>query len=183
MADFQREEKRQQSPSVIQPSRYGASPQDVETFQTAHELTELTAQDLGQYGEQLVCQWLAQRRCQVLERRWHSRFGEIDLIARGKSGQGTLRSDILAFIEVKTRSQGNWDADGLLAITRAKQKKLRTTARYFLVRHPQLSELPCRFDIALVSCQLTQPKKGLSLKMPNTQKYLTMQAYLRDAFC
>ena len=117
-----------------------------------------------------------------MHHRWHSRFGEIDLIARGKSGYGALRSDVLAFIEVKTRSQGNWDADGLLAVTRAKQKKLRTTARYFLVRHPHLSELPCRFDIALVSCQATQPEKGVSLQVPNNHQYLVMQAYLRDAF-
>jgi len=142
-----------------------------------------TSQDLGKYGEQLVCQWLTTKKCQVLHQRWHSRFGEIDLIAKGQSGNGPLRTELLAFIEVKTRSQGNWDADGLLAVTRAKQKKLRTTARYFLVRHPYLSELPCRFDIALVTCQAAKPSTGLSLQVPRTNKYLIMQTYLRDAFC
>jgi putative endonuclease len=145
--------------------------------------TALHTKELGNYGEQLVCQWLAQRNCQVIYRQWHSRFGEIDLIAKGQSGQGALRCEMLAFIEVKTRSQGNWDADGLLAVTRSKQKKLRITARYFLVRHPHLSELPCRFDIALVCCRESQPPAGhLNLQIPGSQKYLSLQAYLRDAF-
>ncbi|PZO43990.1 MAG: YraN family protein [Phormidesmis priestleyi] len=140
------------------------------------------AQDLGKYGEELVSQWLLKKNCIVLERRWHSRFGEIDLIAQGDSGEGNLRCKMLAFIEVKTRSQGNWDADGLLAVTRAKQKKLRTTARYFLVRHPHLCELPCRFDIALVCCQAQPPTDRLSLQMPHSQRYLSLQSYIRDAF-
>ncbi|MGB7086779.1 MAG: YraN family protein [Phormidesmis sp.] len=143
-------------------------------------------QDLGNYGEQLVCQWLTYKSCTVIHRQWHSRFGEIDLIARGHSGEGPLRCEMLAFIEVKTRSQGNWDANGLLSITRSKQKKLRTTARYFLVRHPHLSDLPCRFDIALVSCH-TGALSGLTdspfhLQIPNSQQYLKLQTYIRDAF-
>jgi putative endonuclease len=141
--------------------------------------------ELGQLGEQLVCQWLIAKNAQVLYRRWHSRFGEIDLIARGPSGQGKLRCEMLAFIEVKTRSQGNWDADGLLAITRTKQKKLQITARYFLVRHPYLAELPCRFDIALVSClnsSIEPPANLLTVPVPNSSKYLRLQRYIRDAF-
>lgn len=145
-------------------------------------MTSQHAQELGEYGEQLVCQWLSQKRCTILQRRWHSRFGEIDVIARGVSGQGNLRSEVLAFIEVKTRSQGNWDADGLLSVTRAKQAKLRTTARYFLVRHPHLSELPCRFDIALVACHLHPPAQRFALQVPNMSRYLTLQTYIRDAF-
>lgn len=139
---------------------------------------------IGTLGEQLVAQWLISKKCTILHRQWHSRFGEIDIIARGRSGQGTLRTEILAFIEVKTRSHGNWDANGLLSITQSKQKKLRTTARYYLVRHPHLSHLPCRFDIALVSCH-TRPHPGgnqLTLQVPNSPKRLSLQSYIRDAF-
>ena len=146
-------------------------------------MSALSPQELGNYGEQLVCQWLTHKNCQILQRQWHSRFGEIDLIARGVSGQGALRAETLAFIEVKTRSQGNWDVDGLLALTRTKQQKIKTTARYFLVKHPHLSEMPCRFDLALVSCHPRPPQNRLSLQVPNTQQYLALQAYLRDAFC
>jgi len=142
----------------------------------------LHSKDFGNYGEQLVCQWLIHKNCQIVHRQWHSRFGEIDIIAKGQSGQGAMRCEMLAFIEVKTRSQGNWDADGLLAVTRTKQKKLRTTARYFLVRHPHLSALPCRFDIALVICKPNPPSAQLNLQIPNTQKHLSLQRYVRDAF-
>lgn len=141
-----------------------------------------TRQAIGTFGEQLVSEWLVAKNCQIIYRQWHSRFGEIDLIVKGYSGEGKLRCEMLAFVEVKTRSQGNWDADGLLAVTRSKQNKLRTTARYFLVRHPHLSELPCRFDIALVHCESQRPTDRLSLKIPNSQKYLSLQTYLRNAF-
>ncbi|MEM9090266.1 MAG: YraN family protein [Cyanobacteria bacterium P01_F01_bin.53] len=150
------------------------------------DFQNLDTKQLGNLGEQLVSQWLLSKNCQILHRQWHSRFGEIDLIAKGQSGQGTLRCEMLAFIEVKTRSQGNWDADGLLSVTRSKQTKLRTTARYFLVRHPHLSELPCRFDIALVSCHTIReaglPSNRLTLPVPNSDKYLRLQRYMRDAF-
>lgn len=141
-----------------------------------------TTQILGKYGEQLVSQWLISKNCRLLHQRWHSRFGEIDLIATGPSGEGKLQTNVLAFVEVKTRSQGNWDADGLLSVTRTKQKKIRMTARYFLVRHPHLSEMPCRFDIALVGAQMTPPKRGISIALPNRRGYLFLQDYIRDAF-
>ncbi|MEO0376116.1 MAG: YraN family protein [Cyanobacteria bacterium P01_A01_bin.17] len=104
---------------------------------------------IGYLGEQLVGQWLQQQGWQLVAQGWHSRWGELDIVARQPREAG---EEWLAFVEVKTRSRGNLDAGGLLAITPVKQVKLWKTAQAFLAKHPHLAELPCRFDVALVRC-------------------------------
>lgn len=102
--------------------------------------------DIGVLGEDLVAKWLHSQGWVVLHRRWRRRCGEIDIIA-----QKSL--PLLVFVEVKTRSRGNWDAGGLLSITSQKQAKLHQTAQCFLATYPHLTDYPCRFDVALVRCQ------------------------------
>jgi putative endonuclease len=123
--------------------------------------------DIGVLGEDLVSQWLQSTGWIILHHRWRCRWGEIDLIAQLTPHQetagvhgcpaagenlplATKSSPLLAFVEVKTRSQGNWDAGGLLAITSKKQAKLWQTAQCFLTTFPDLADYPCRFDVALV---------------------------------
>ena len=133
---------------------------------------------VGELGEQLVAWWLQTQNGVVLHQRWHCRWGEIDLIVQRHPVEGGEKSSrdrkspaktdrslvtlpshsFLSFVEVKTRSQRNWDADGLLAITPSKQAKLRQTAQLFLAEHPDLASLPCQFDVALVSCQRLSPR-------------------------
>jgi len=108
--------------------------------------------EIGTLGEQLVARWLQLKNYELLEHNWHCRWGEIDLIAQDQT------SGAIAFVEVKTRRAYNWDADGLLAIDPNKQQKLIKTASLFLSKHPLLAELPCRFDVALVSYQSSVSK-------------------------
>ena len=103
---------------------------------------------VGELGETLVARWLNQQNWEILHRRWRCRWGEIDLIAERYLPQ--FKEKILAFVEVKTRSRGNWDADGLMAITPAKQAKLKQAAQLFLAQHPDKQDFPCQFDVALV---------------------------------
>jgi putative endonuclease len=107
----------------------------------------------GELGEEVVAQWLISRENEILHRRWRSRGGEIDLIAIEPTGGKFGACETLIFIEVKTRSLGNWDEDGLLAIDERKQAKLINTAILFLAKHPHLAEYPCRFDVAIVRHQ------------------------------
>ena len=136
--------------------------------------------DIGVLGEDLVAQWLQSTGWIILHRRWRCRWGELDLVARldsryetagvseGSEGVGFLGINpkskielpLLAFVEVKTRSKGSWDAGGLLAITPQKQAKLWQAAQCFLTAYPDFADYPCRFDVALVSCQ----------KLPNRQQ-------------
>lgn len=105
---------------------------------------------IGRLAETLVAQWLQQQAWQIVVQRWHCRWGELDIVAIDPTTQPCL-----VFVEVKARSRGNWDADGLLAIDAAKQRKLLQTAQLFLADSPQLETLPCRFDVAAVRVQVS----------------------------
>ncbi len=129
-----------------------------------------TTSDVGQLGEDLVADWLVGQGWTIVSRRWRCRWGELDIVAQRSRRDvdqvdGTNQSETaiaLTFVEVKTRRRGNWDADGLLAITPQKQAKLWQAAQLFLADHPHLATVNCRFDVALVSCQPLPSSHALS---------------------
>lgn len=125
------------------------------------------ASNVGTLGEALVAQWLRDRGWLILQQRWHCRWGELDLVAGRPSPQEPTQPIALAFVEVKTRSRGNWDCDGALAITARKRAKLWKTAQLFLAAHPAWAELPCQFDVALV-CHRHSLKEASLLQRPST---------------
>ncbi len=100
--------------------------------------------DIGNLGEELTARWLECQNYNLLQRNWRCRWGEIDIIAQDRKDKTVI------FVEVKTRRQYNWDEGGLLAVDLTKQEKIIKTASWFLAKYPQLEELPCRFDVALV---------------------------------
>jgi putative endonuclease len=134
--------------------------------------------DTGKQGEEVVAQWLIERGGKILHHRWRWKRGEIDLIA--------IESNILLFIEVKTRNRSNWDADGLLAITPQKQATIVRSAELFLLKHPRFADYPCRFDVAIVR---HQPIDHAILGMPlyvltdlASGEHLLLLDYLTSAF-
>ena len=100
-----------------------------------------TAGALGRMGEEYAARRLEQQGCEILARNYHSRFGEIDIVAR--------RGEWLLFVEVKARKGGSmvspWEA-----VTPGKQQKLLLTAERYLMEHPGFSALQPRFDVAAV---------------------------------
>jgi putative endonuclease len=133
----------------------------------------------GELGEAVVAAWLGERGAKIIAQRWRWRRGEIDLIALD-------RSATLLFIEVKTRTARNWDADGLLAITPQKQARLFSSAELFLVKHPEYTDYPCRFDVAIVRHQpADRPIEGTYLYILTeiaANRSLLLLDYLPGAF-
>ena len=162
--------------------------------------------DIGHLGEDLVAQWLQSTGWEILHRRFSSRWGEIDIIAQhdgrveeaGVAGEqesrkavGELRTQhsMLAFVEVKTRSWGSWDAGGRSAITPQKQAKIWRTAGIFLAQCPEKADYSCRFDVAIVYCQrisknltgVTATQEALATSSAAGYKF-KLQEYILAAF-
>lgn len=89
---------------------------------------------LGLFGEWKAERYLKKKGMRILQRRYHTPHGEIDLIAKEDS--------LLVFVEVKYRPSGQM-GDGLHAIDAQKQKRLRYAARHYLQLKGQQ---PVRFD-------------------------------------
>ena len=121
----------------------------------------LAARQVGEAGEQFVADLLKASGWKILARQWRCYWGELDVVA--------LDRNWLIFVEVKTRSDRNWDQNGLLSIAPKKQQKLWRAATEFLADHPDLERLPCRFDVALVY-------------NPPISSQLELLSYLESAF-
>lgn len=91
---------------------------------------------LGAWGEKLAADWIRRQGGRVIAANWRCRFGEIDLICQ--------ECGYLCFVEVKLRKSANYGGAGEFVDFR-KQNKLRTTAQFYLSKHP--TALQPRFDV------------------------------------
>jgi putative endonuclease len=97
-------------------------------------------QSLGIWGEDVACAELVSRGYAILARRYRTRHGEIDIVARDGA--------TLVFVEVKARRHDRFGG-GAAAVTTAKQRRLAQMALDFIVR-ARLTRCPCRFDVVVV---------------------------------
>jgi putative endonuclease len=109
-------------------------------------------QELGKSGEDAACDELRRRGYAILARRFRTRTGELDIIAR--DGQ------TLVFIEVKARTTSRYGTAGE-AVTFQKRRRLTRMAEEFLLRS-RLSRVPCRFDVVAVQWP---PQGGPSIEV------------------
>jgi len=66
------------------------------------------------------------------------RFGELDLVM--------LDGDTLAFVEVRYRRSAGFGG-GAASVDAGKRRRLVKAAQAFLLAHPRLADMPCRFDV------------------------------------
>ena len=105
-------------------------------------------QALGKLGEDLACAELERRGYAIVARRYRTRFGEIDVIARHEGD--------IVFIEVKAR-EGDEFGGSAAAVTGWKQQRIGRMAADFLARRG-LVDCPCRFDVVTVDFVSGQPR-------------------------
>ena len=91
----------------------------------------------GKYGELLAKEYIIAKGYKILELNYNTKLGDIDIIA--------LDKDIIACIEVKTRSNKNFGF-ACEAVNYKKQKKIINTS-YIYLRNKNIKNIQIRYDI------------------------------------
>ena len=124
---------------------------------------------LGQWAEQTALLFLQSQQYQYVNKNYHSRFGEIDLIVK--------RDNELLFVEVKARSAGSY-AEACEVISYSQQRKIIKTAQFFLQRYPNYYNFDCRFDVICFDF----PQKLAKTVQPDFSKLQYDQQWIKHAF-
>lgn len=99
-------------------------------------------QRTGDLGEEQALHYLESKGCQLLQRSFVCKGGEIDLIMRDGNS--------LVFVEVRKRATAAFGG-AAASITPTKQKRMTLAAQVYL---QSLSPLPaCRFDAVLIEAE------------------------------
>jgi putative endonuclease len=98
-------------------------------------------QTLGKSGEDLASGDLAARGYAIVERRYRTRWGEIDIIARD--------GETLVFVEVRRRSREGCGS-AIESIGREKQRQVIRIAADYLARHDLYDGCAVRFDVVAI---------------------------------
>ena len=108
--------------------------------------------NVGVIGESIAAAELVKAGYKIIKRNYHSRYGEIDIIATNKN--------ILAFVEVKTRTSLTY-GEPKEAVTFKKQQKIKKTALDYILK------LKDDYFLSFDVCEILLDKRTLKLKAFN----------------
>ncbi len=104
----------------------------------------LSPRSLGILGESYAEHWLTCRSWRILGRNWHSRYGELDIIALDTDG-------VIVFVEVKTRRNRRF-GNPQEAVEYKKRRSLRRAGSQWLFdKSHRIIHTGVRFDVIAIS--------------------------------
>jgi putative endonuclease len=95
---------------------------------------------VGTHYEDLAAGYLEEKGYRILDRNFHARRGELDLIA--------LDGETVVFVEVRMRRQNDM-VSPLESVTPEKQRRIVLAARTYLAKK-QIVDRDCRFDVIAI---------------------------------
>jgi putative endonuclease len=98
------------------------------------------AEIYGRKGETLAAWFLRLQGYRILETRYKTPIGEIDLIAR--------RFGTTVFVEVKSRRSAALQGEALTVVN---TRRIVRAAEYYVSRHPHLAQASLRFDVIFLA--------------------------------
>lgn len=99
----------------------------------------MTSREIGDIGEEFTAQFLIKKGCEILERNFTVRGGEIDIIAK--------KGKLIHFVEVKSRKH-NPLSSGQEALTKTKVSRIIKAAHEYINRNDV--DISAVYDAAIV---------------------------------
>ena len=93
----------------------------------------------GYIGEWIACIVLIFKGFSIVARRYKTKYGEIDIVAK--------RKKMLTFVEVKNRKN---EEKCFIAITPKQMKRVQNASYMFISRNPKYLNFTTRYDVILV---------------------------------
>jgi putative endonuclease len=112
---------------------------------------------VGKRGEDLAAEYLQKQGFKILQRNFHTRWAELDIIA--------IEQDTLVFVEVKTRTNSKFG----LSREAVSPFKLRTLIRSAQLYQTKFPNLPPSSRIDLVAIDIIDDKVSIELIRNITQ--------------
>lgn len=94
----------------------------------------------GVMAEERARSYLRESGYKILETRYKTKFGEIDIIAE--------KGAVLCFVEVKIRQTLE---DALMSVTPRARKRIELSALHFLSVYPEYVRYDMRFDVVAIT--------------------------------
>lgn len=107
----------------------------------------------GNAAESAACEHLRRGGLRKVAANARYRCGELDLVML--DGRG--RDETLVFVEVRYR-RGAGFGGGAASVDAFKRRRLVRAAQLFLLAHPRLAALPCRFDVVEADGDPARPR-------------------------
>ena len=98
----------------------------------------LNKRQFGYKKETLAANYLISQGIRLIERNYHCRMGEIDLIVQDRN--------YLVFVEVRFRHSIS-HGSSIETVDKFKQARIIRCAQHYLSKNPRAEFHPCRFDV------------------------------------
>ncbi len=99
-----------------------------------------TRKKLGNRGEKIAANFLRKQGYRIIEKNYHNRLGEIDIVAK--------EDESIVFVEVKTRRSTDFGLPEE-ALSYDKRRRLSKLALGYLA-HRRIKDTNCRFDVVSI---------------------------------
>lgn len=117
--------------------------------------TDETTFSKGRFYEARAKDYLKKQGLREFQFNYHSRYGEIDLIAKDR--------ETLVFIEVRYRKKQK-HGSAAATVNFHKQQKLIKTAQHYLQKNGLTNQVPCRFDVIGITGNVSESTFSMKYK-------------------